>query len=163
MPRELLDNFLSKNSDFPNEDLKRLRSEFLGFTDPVICSKNRPYITNHTNMMQGILHYTSSIYHCAHLEAFVKELESAFPDICTSFEVSSDDEGMKMTLSAATADELIIKARKFRQLFPVIKNSVDMKFGVRTSWVKSTLSVSPLYEFNSMFYLRNTAAVPFIK
>lgn len=163
MPRELLDNFLSTDSNFPNEDLKRLRAEFLGQTPPLICGERRPYITNHTNMMQGILHYTSSLYHCAHLEALCFELTARFKDLVCSFEVSSDDEGIKMTMGGHDLEALKKNAKLFKESFPIIKNSVDLKFGIRTSWVKSTLSVSPLFEFNSMFFLRNTAAVPFIK
>jgi len=44
-----------------------------------------------------------------------------------------------------------------------IKQAVDRKFGVKTSWEKTTIAVEDVYEFNSLWYFGNTTVSPLIK
>ena len=87
-------------------------------------------------MMQGILHYTSSAYHIAHLEVLKEALEM-MGDLSVryivDFEVSSDDEGILITIMSDTLEKLKEHCRDFRERFMLTKQAVDYQFGVRHS------------------------------
>jgi hypothetical protein len=128
------------------------------------CKKDGRTFKNETNMMQGILHYTSSLFHLCHLTAFKDAIEKLKleADVVVSFECSSDDEGILITY-IGEKNSVLRSVAKFLRVAVKLKNYVDDLFGVRTSWEKSTLSVSEIFEFNSKFLFGNTLAEPLIK
>jgi hypothetical protein len=157
LPRSALKSFYYTDSILSEPSVQKLKEE--------IKSGNKPYFKMATNMMQGILHFTSSLYHCAHLEVLKRKLEEEFNqyDPLIEFQVSSDDEGILVTLGSDDHRDLEEACRRFLKRFKTIKHSVDLKFGVRTSWEKSTLTHRDIYEFNSKFLFGNSLATPLIK
>jgi hypothetical protein len=80
-----------------------------------------------------------------------------------SYEISSDDEGILMTITSETRQNILKVLASSQEMFSRIKMSVDKLFGIRTSFAKSTLSISSVFEFNSQFWMRNTIASALIK
>jgi hypothetical protein len=165
-PKELLNSFLKHSeSKLYDPNVWKFKQGFLGNEDNSFSKKHRPYVTNTTNMMQGILHYTSSLYHLVHMEMLIEQLIISFnritnSEVIISHEVSSDDEGM---LISFVDNDLKSHAKKLIDTFWSVKLSVDNIFGVRTSIEKSTLSINAIYEFNSIFYMVNNVISPAIK
>jgi len=95
-----------------------------------------------------------------------KTLESHAASIGMSihvrFQASSDDEGVMVTLWSYTSD-FKMKSKIFLNDMKCIKQAVDRKFGVKTSWEKTTIAVEDVYEFNSLWYFGNTTVSPLIK
>jgi hypothetical protein len=87
-----------------------------------------------------------------------KGLEAKF-----SYEVSSDDEGVLFTVLSDDKSKLITMVRELMINISSMKSTVDSLFGVKTSFEKTTISISEIFEFNSCFYLMNTIASPKIK
>jgi hypothetical protein len=166
LPKALIKSFLKVSNELTDKNLMRLRDEFTGKSKTVLCEQFSTHITNVTNMMQGILHYLSSAYHCSHLEvltALLENLSTQEVKVLVDFEVSSDDEGLMISAVSDNKEELLKFTRHLRSDFFCIKETVDALFGVRTSWQKSTLNCSPIFEFNSTFRAYNNVAQPLIK
>jgi hypothetical protein len=166
LPKELLKSFMTKSNILADDNLMRLRDEFRGAIEPNLMYHNSVYMTCISNMMQGILHYTSSVYHACHLEVLQSIIESHSTlkvKVLMDFEVSSDDEGILISMLSDDEHELRSFASTYPLLFRTVKHSVDLQFGVRTSFEKSTLSCSPIFEFNSIFKAYNNTSVPLIK
>jgi hypothetical protein len=167
LPKALLKSFLKTDTILSDPNLQRLKQEFKGkIPANVLSRQNGVYMTCISNMMQGILHYTSSVYHCCEMELLQEKLESLSTNdvkLLMDFEVSSDDEGILISLLSDNEDALKSYASTFKGVFLTMKTSVDAQFGVRTSHEKSTLSISPIFEFNSIFKARNNTAIPLIK
>jgi hypothetical protein len=156
LPRSALKSF-TVESELYDPGVNRLKNE--------VIKSNRPYFTMHTNMMQGILHFTSSLYHLCLMEMFREKIREQFADceLCMNFQVSSDDEGVMLTIGHNNKEVLVENARVMQNKFMVIKNTVDHLFGVRTSWEKSTFTNRDIYEFNSKFTFGNEVSSPLIK
>lgn len=170
MPRDLVESFLkSKKSNLSDYEVGKLREEFLGFSPNVVTDGPfLPYINNSSNMMQGILHYTSSLLHTCYTVMLKRIMEMIVSKtgntlIFTS-QVSSDDSGILATIlikdESKTPESL---SRYFDQSFQSAILSLDKCFSVRTSLHKSTMTFRPIYEFNSAFYSGNNYTNPLIK
>lgn len=165
LPRALLKQWLK--GDFCDSDkaAKKLEKEFRGLSEPRLMDAFRSWFSNESNMMQGIYHFVSTVYHLIHQEVLKKVIEEAFDEVevVVDYEVSSDDEGL--LISFLSSDESVIRkaCKQLTKTWDAIKASVDQLFGIRTSFEKSTFSWSDLFEFNSKFYIRNTVANPTIK
>jgi len=166
LPRETVEMFLSNpGSELTSESVNQLKKIFYGeaaeFMAPHHCS-----VQAKTDMMQGILHYPSSLYHILHMEYLQNLIENWAAKkeikVIMSFEVSSDDEGILITLTGARSS-VSSMAKELRSLYPRIKQTVDALFGVRTSFEKTTFSFTEIFEFNSKFYIGNTVVSPLIK
>jgi hypothetical protein len=169
MPKALIESFYKTTNpeSYVNDELNRLRKEFLGMNEPIVCAKDQPWVSCRTNMMQGILHYTSSLYHLCHLEVLSAKLKSLSDEkklkSINSFIVSSDDESILWTLADSNKITLSARSKDLFGSFKSIKTNIDLMFGVRTSWEKSTYTVREIIEFNSVFKVRNTTGSPLIK
>lgn len=138
--------------------------------------KNGSYISPTTGMMQGILHYTSSLMHLCFLHS-AKDLilrllkkkqgpRGMFHRM--SFVCSSDDSGLILTLfcsnrnlnyeeiKVTTAE--IITTERFLHALSYFCEYFDMKESV-----KSTVGLISYIEYNSEFLLKNTIGTPTIK
>lgn len=170
LPTKLLTQW-KRNLFIPEGNIKsvqKLEREFRG-ADVAFLMKEEgsPIMINESNMMQGIYHYLSSVYHSIHLmflKAYtLKLLENHSEDVIFDFEVSSDDEGIMISVFHSSKEDLKKVCVLLEREWPRIKNTVDKLFGIETSFEKSTYSWSDLFEFNSKFYVGNTIASPLIK
>jgi hypothetical protein len=101
LPSKLLDLF-ENNRDIESFDpsMVELKRQYLGQSvhQDLVKVKNR-FLQNKSNMMQGILHYTSSIVHCGYIllwENYSKDrikhdLQNVTFDMKITSKVSSDD------------------------------------------------------------------------
>jgi len=165
LPEKLLSMFFSSpDTELSTESVDRLKKGFLHGSDPII-GKFKSCIHSRSDMMQGILHFPSSLYHILHLEYLAAAVRTTAPKetiAMMSFEVSSDDEGILVSyLGEKDACQRAIWGLQKR--WPRLKHSVDRLFGVRTSFEKSTFSTTELFEFNSKFYVGNSVTSPLIK
>lgn len=170
LPKALVESFYnSKKSNLKEYEVNKLREEFLGFSAPdVTDGQYMPYVNNASNMMQGILHYTSSLLHVAYSimlrTMFEKVVRKSGNSLVFSAQVSSDDSGILATvLIHDHTQDLQALATTLDVSFQRCIVSLDKAFSVRTSLHKSTMTYRPLYEFNSAFYSGNNYTCPLIK
>lgn len=123
------------------------------------------FITVESGMMQGILHYTSSLYHAAILmlrDKLWRQVRDELSITCVSMDLVSSDDSSRMTdvfsndLSSykgaiiwAKADHCSIKW--FSNLFGIFLSP------------KSTLACNGIMEFNSEFFFRASLCRPTLK
>nr|WPR18863.1 MAG: RNA-dependent RNA polymerase [Phenuiviridae-like virus 1] len=130
------------------------------------------FVRLQTGMMQGILHYTSSLLHLTFLNATTslvpKVLHRTFPDYkfkCTQV-CSSDDSASILSAmsppncSKLTTEMITIFGRTARMLH--VLDSLAPYFCMETSPKSNTANLDNI-EFNSEFIFKNTMAVPIIK
>nr|APG79293.1 RNA-dependent RNA polymerase [Hubei bunya-like virus 1] len=120
---------------------------------------NKTFIETQTGMMQGILHYTSSLYHSVLLN-YVSHLtmnlsrNKAFrlsTSVLVSHMQSSDDSAMLIS-GGASDDKGSINFLKFARVCFYIKDFLSLMFGVYRS-IKSTSQLLKTLEFNSEFFV----------
>jgi hypothetical protein len=165
LPKQLIEMFLSRpDSILSSPSVNELKRQFL--SGGSLINKFGTAIHAETDMMQGILHYPSSAYHLAHMEflsAVIKDWSlKQGVEVVVSFEVSSDDEGLLISFCGEKS-VIHLVSKRFTKVYPHIKHTVDVYFGVRSSFEKTTFSFADLFEFNSKFYVGNTVSSPLIK
>jgi hypothetical protein len=165
VPKDLLLKFLdSPNQPTYNESIKELRSQFLGVSEhDDLINVGEIYVKNTCNMMQGILHFTSSLYHVA-IDEYSSDMSRAmikrnFPSskIFITSKISSDDSGREVSVSYKTEED----KRKLKfLLIGCSKASGKMyKFAGAKDSIKSTRALTNgIYEFNSVWKMMNTLA-----
>lgn len=167
IPRQAVEMFLANaQSDLSSAGTDSLKEAFLGLEDNGLCDPGSPYIKASVDFLQGILHYPSSFYHVCHLEYLCETIRSwarqGGVEAKVSFEVSSDDEGLLISLygESKKVDEM---TRKLYGLYSRLKRTVDLLFGLKSSFEKTTITLMEIFEFNSKFYIGNTIVSPLIK
>ncbi|UHK03194.1 MAG: RNA-dependent RNA polymerase [Hangzhou phenuivirus 2] len=124
------------------------------------------FLSIRTGMMQGILHYTSSLLHTMLQEFYRKKcltyliaIKKEGP-VCTVMQ-SSDDSSVLLTIPIT--DKLTISmALKLSNLLFKFKNGLSRYLGIYKS-VKSTQNTPYVMEFNSQFYFDDSKYHPYIK
>jgi len=170
LPRTAVEMFYSSpDSELSDKGADWAKELFLGLDEDPVMKRGVPIMHLKTDMLQGILHYQSSIYHVCHLEYLKSMIESWVAResrgevrVIFSFVVSSDDEGILITLLGPPANTKLI-ARRLSKMWPRIKRSADALFGLTTSSKKTTVTWADWFEFNSKFYLGNSVVSPLIK
>jgi len=175
---ELPSNLLKLYADKPeinsiDESMKELKHQFLGISSySDLLDPGSRMLKNKSNMMQGIMHYTSSLIHSAYmlmLENFnVSYIRSVMYshkienyNYKVTSKVSSDDSSMIQSL-IYPADEKNFK--HYLCVLSELKSSVYHMFTAKQSYEKSTTcSMSGVEEFNSVWYYKNTVLSPIIK
>jgi hypothetical protein len=169
LPPQTLMQFISgRAGELTSENAGKLRDEFTGKSTPrLLRSARSPNVDLQSDFLMGIFHYPSSVYHLAHLHLVVETIKSLMNSVgcavVASFEVSSDDEGLLVTIAADSLEDLKRHIKTLMSNFKHVLATVDKYFNVKTSFEKTTVSGSELFEFNSKFYVRNTVASPLIK
>jgi hypothetical protein len=151
------------------EASEKIKRELIGRdADREYLVDNGTRVTCYANMMQGILHYTSSLAHTGSIRLFCKLMgefiKKATDDKChviMSYECSSDDKGILMTLLADEDD--MPKIDIVRRAWAKVSSRVDESYGIKTSKEKTNFTVTSLFEFNNIFYCGNSIAVPISK
>uniref|UniRef100_A0AAT9JAF3 RNA-directed RNA polymerase L n=1 Tax=Macrotermes natalensis phenuivirus 1 TaxID=3133464 RepID=A0AAT9JAF3_9VIRU len=155
---ELLNKFWTTSKVYKNKmGMNRRKGQYLNLT---------------TGMMQGILHYTSSLLHLTYLTSFkyfsLKYLKVAHPShkFLISQVCSSDDSATILTVMTESDKDRISKedVKAFFECDIVLEANTYFcnAFCMRES-DKSTTSVYDYVEFNSEFLFKNTLAIPTIK
>nr|QWX94187.1 RNA-dependent RNA polymerase [Gonipterus platensis bunyan-like virus] len=150
------------------------------FWNPGKSGKGRQYIQKRcasfvnltTGMMQGILHYTSSLLHISYLTVgkyyTLKTMKTLYPTwtVMMTQVCSSDDSATILSLFTSVEPENL----KRKELVAVLDAEIILHtltkfceyFCMRES-DKSTIALNDYVEFNSDFLFKNTIAKPLIK
>ncbi|AEL29642.1 polymerase [Chagres virus] len=130
----------------------------------------RTYLTTKTGMMQGILHFTSSLLHTLHQE-FIRSLtfkvfnskvhpEMSHKMVCDMMQGSDDS---SMMLSFPSRDEsTIAKCKVAASLCFRLKKKLGIYIGIYPS-EKSTSNTDFVMEYNSEFYFHSQHVRPTIR
>lgn len=148
-------------------------------------------MANRTNMMQGILHHTSSLLHAAFLTDTTKTMKMVlkshlsgltgkyadirYGEVVSHSMVSSDDSGIILSVPVAklrNPDNL--QQRRMNAVMKQIDDNMTMLgvkleeskrlIGAKVSYEKTTLfSRNDMFEFNSQFWFRGKIYHPLIK
>lgn len=186
-PTSVLKQYLlHMNRTVTEEGMRKFKMCFLGKENHSIIEERGTILKILTGMEQGILHYTSSLVHCA-VKALLKEQEiklmktvnlKYFPERKMRFfktdKQSSDDFSdirslaiQKITeeINEKEAEQILIeKCSKVLVMLEYAQESFVNYFTIKESREKSTPSAfNYLEEFNSLWFLSNTLLSPIIK
>jgi len=153
-----------------------LRRELNGESSKHVVDSGAGILNIENDMMMGILHYPSSVYHLAYSELFVylvshgvRKMMSRMgmddSELVMGFEVSSDDEGYRLWVRMPEPDvmEASTFARVIGEYMKKTMVEMDLLFGIKTSWEKTTLAYTNMYEFNSTFFSGRSPVEPVVK
>ncbi|UXD80034.1 putative RNA-dependent RNA polymerase complex [Linepithema humile bunya-like virus 1] len=139
---------------------------------PIFDDQMSNCVRLNTGMMQGILHYTSSLLHLTFLHSSNKImptiLRSWYPEngFIMSQICSSDDSATMLSIFSPTnhliLDNVFVKVCCMASLALESLSSICAYFCMQES-VKTTSSLIDYVEFNSEFMFNNTIAMPVIK
>lgn len=177
LPYLLLHQFIIKPEIFNYDPgMVELKKQFLGLSQShdLINSPLSIFLNNVSNMMQGILHYTSSLLHASYIlsmsamnKSFVMALKGhgLLPQnvrLIQTSKCSSDDSSVIRTMIYEGVDSYIVA-------FVLTIMSLAKKNGyhlcdVEQSKPKSTSeSFSAIEEFNSIWHVSNNLMTPLVK
>jgi hypothetical protein len=171
LPRQFVKScFDNPDTVLINEMAETIKRELLSQTG----TENK-YVTEEgtrvsclANMMQGILHYTSSLAHTSSLRLFCKlmtesieRLKGGSVHVVMSYECSSDDKGVLMTMISKR--DKMPDLELVKKLWRAISRKVDRSFGIKTSDEKTNLTATSLFEFNNVFYCGNSISTALAK
>jgi hypothetical protein len=177
LPKELLDLF-AENPDIDSYDdnMNELKEQFLGISEVNdIIMPFKMLMTNRSNFMQGILHYTSSLIHAGHMLWVSSVIKKMFhkhfsddeykPRMITTTKVSSDDSSRISTIvSSNPGIEARIRYRKFLLWTTCFIETTYPLFTALLSDEKSSTGIlCMIEEFNSYWTIVNTVCTPKIK
>lgn len=173
LPKELLDLFtLHPEVDSFSENINELKRQFLGVSDhDDLVDKHKCSLKNRSNMMQGIFHYTSSLYHAGFLlhwsnfasKIIHKRLKNQIKDHVITTKVSSDDSSVLISTRFRNYKDRPVINKVFLSL-TILKKRLYKYICCKQSEEKSTVGVYwTIEEFNSTWLMRNTLVMPLIK
>jgi len=175
IPDDLLNMFLKNQGvdSITKPELNELKKQFLGrVKESDLCNHNSRYLKNRSNMMQGVLHFSSSLIHSAAMLWLIKKIrgqfKNLFPKDCKIFltsAVTSDDSGLLATILIPKEDQSSVKlVRTFSEIIKEDYKKTYTLFAMKSSLEKSTYNCTcGVYEFNSHWFVRNTSINPLIK
>lgn len=171
LPESVIE-LLKKGTELTNPTYTKLLEEYRGMSPsdnlPVLDKAGSKFLNIQTGMMQGILHYTSSLLHLATVTVtrsiLIDYLPALKKQVSVTSVVSSDDSATIFTTIVprsttvtvakhlkAQMDILMVAAEEFSRWFCLLPS------------VKSVLACSHFVEFNSEFIVANNLVVPLIK
>ncbi len=171
---ELIKIFLQNESnDFGDSITGRMKDAYLGLTQERWIEKGKSYIETETGMMQGILHYTSSLFHTIYQEwlqdYFTRDLKLAVSKFVPSIHLkkktpivnvmqSSDDSAVLISFPTGDTvmEEQLVIACNF--LFK-LKANLGKYIGIYDS-IKTTAGTLEVLEFNSEFFFSDSQIRP---
>jgi hypothetical protein len=188
LPHQLLDLY-DKHPDISgfDEGMQELKKQYMGISEyDDLLNPGSRMLKNRSNMMQGILHYTSSLLHSSFMYTWEKAvnpmafsmitqnfgLERNAVEIISTTKVSSDDSSCILTVvcdreSKQDDPKMRISTKALQimlSIFTEMKGTMYPLFCSKQSKEKSsTSSHSNLEEFNSLWYYKNTLITPTIK
>jgi hypothetical protein len=179
LPHQLLELFIKHDEIRGFDDgMNELKDQFFGLSDDKdLLETGSRMLKNRSNMMQGILHFTSSLLHAGYMLSWRKYtilchkeiMKRTFPMLENNFKliittkVSSDDSSSLITM---IYDENYTD-RKFGGVLTLcseVKTKMYNLFCAEHSEQKSTKTcLSNIEEFNSIWHYKNTILLPVIK
>ncbi|DAZ90970.1 RNA-dependent RNA polymerase [Aphalara polygoni bunya-like virus] len=123
------------------------------------------YITIESGMMQGILHYTSSLFHCGLLmlrDGLWRYLAREMGIHSSTTDMVSSDDSSRMTDIFCSTPEQYKRAKIFARADHMAIDGISKYFGVWMS-PKSTMCCNGIMEFNSEFFFRASLYRPTLK
>lgn len=167
--QRLLDIFTKfSTSTFTQETMNQMKEGFWGKLKNHWSKPNKRYIETTTGMMQGILHYTSSLFHTLYLTYLTNHIKFYIEDymkkegyndkVVISFMQSSDDSAVMISFPNydASAAGLMFQ---LTAIFFNWKKTFSPFFGIYDS-IKSTTQTPYMVEFNSEFFFFNNLFRP---
>jgi hypothetical protein len=158
-PLQFAANFLSNQSTKSNKIYKRLQSDFLSGTGLFEQAKNNKMIIR-SGMMQGILHYTSSICHAVVQIAMAMVIKvhmknKKFQGTLTTIQ-GSDDSAALLSIKGPVTDTTI----RFATTMLNWKERVSRWFSIYTSRAKSAIGTLDIVEYNSEWFVKTSVIKP---
>jgi hypothetical protein len=190
LPHQLLELYDLHPDEVGFDDgMKELKRQYMGVSSHNdLLDPGSRMLKNKSNMMQGILHYTSSLLHSAYLYSWEKytveylsrsmireySLTPKEFNIVSTTKVSSDDSSCIISIiyekepAKATTKQILNATVKNTQFIMSIYTEAKAKlyplFCSKQSEEKSSTSAhSYIEEFNSLWYYKNTLLTPVIK
>nr|APG79273.1 RNA-dependent RNA polymerase [Hubei bunya-like virus 13] len=170
--------------DLSSETFQAIKTAYYGgkISGPGIFRKKRsPFLNLTSGMMQGILHYTSSLLHLTFLglnKMYMKQILKGIGQIVDKIQskkvkkirvlissvCSSDDSATILTLFGES-DVFVERDKFFLRWASILMNAsvYFCRFFCMEESDKSAIAGFNTVEFNSEFILQNTLAVPYIK
>nr|WAK75708.1 MAG: RNA-dependent RNA polymerase [Phenuiviridae sp.] len=148
---------------------QRMHAAYNGNAEERWLKKGEAFITTETGMMQGILHYTSSLMHTLFLELYrdfslkrmTKECLEAGDRAHMDILQSSDDSSVLLSFPSEPRDSSL-KCRYFALILFEFKKRLGRYIGIEAS-PKSTSGTPFMVEFNSEFFFHNNHYRPEIR
>lgn len=187
VPKGMLDDFIDnskKGIRSMTDSTNLMKDEFRGDSKTCILMRiHRVYLMNVSNFMQGINHYTSSLYHAGHALYMMKLSKKIGLFLCDknlkdrsyympeTWKVSSDDSSIIRTILIRTVgldsnqiSQLRMKAAMIMTFISILEKNLAREACMVLSVPKSTCcNLSGIEEFNSIWLVRNTIIMPRIK
>nr|WPR16587.1 MAG: RNA-dependent RNA polymerase [Spider peribunya-like virus 2] len=176
LPKELLDLFKMHMDVMSTlECMNILKAEYLQNPEErwLLAFCGSRFLRNLSNMMQGVLHFTSSLLHAILILALAhwarqlirREVIIAIILIIITLKNSSDDSSASVTMAANPDHEVPLEnIVKFGTILLLLKGVIYPLICAKQSEEKSTVANAKMVEeFNSLWYYRNTLMVPSIK
>uniref|UniRef100_A0AAT9JFI2 RNA-directed RNA polymerase L n=1 Tax=Blattella germanica phenuivirus 1 TaxID=3133449 RepID=A0AAT9JFI2_9VIRU len=166
LPNGVLNLLLTKpETTFYNPMDQKLADGFTGRSKMRWISAGKHYITVESGMMQGILHYTSSLFHASVLmlrnNLFLAMCNNRGFQVITTDLVSSDDSA-RMTDCFANNESQLREVQTYVRADHMCIDTFGKYFGIWLS-PKSTQCSENVLEFNSEFFFRASLTRPTIK
>jgi len=178
LPDELLMKFSEHIETLSiDEGMKEMKYQFLdklGISEHDLIDYYGRFLKNLSNFMQGILHYTSSVCHCAHqsLVNFINllyfenakrlQLLPTNAKLWQSNKISSDDSSTLRTITDANIPDH--NWVTFLCFTSFVKGVAYTYLSIKRSEEKSTImGFTGIEEFNSMWFVNNTLVMPILK
>ncbi|CAM1312425.1 Uncharacterised protein at_DN2579 [Pycnogonum litorale] len=154
-----------KENDVGDSYFKRIHSCYKGESREPWMEPGASHITTKTGMLQGILHYTSSLFHTV-LQEYMKKITMAKLNkaigsegkVVVDIMQSSDDSGMMISAPTPTK-ELYLKMYAMSCACFHLKYELGKMLGIYNS-TKSTTGTVNIFEFNSEFFVHGSLLRP---
>nr|UGO57369.1 MAG: hypothetical protein [Riboviria sp.] len=170
-------NLLLSRTHMTSESYEALLLKFWRPLDPsvnasIVRSQCASFVNTTSGMMQGILHYTSSLLHLTFLQVgtycvlgTLRKMHPSYKFTMTQVCSSDDSASIVTVLTPPGVESMNIE--RYRPIYLTEKLLLSLTyfcqfFCMRES-DKSTISVPDYVEFNSEFIFKNTVAKPLIK
>nr|APG79237.1 RNA-dependent RNA polymerase [Beihai bunya-like virus 1] len=166
IPVDVINIFMNNESiTFSDKVHQRIFNVFKGIEKAPWLNPGEQWLQIRGGMMQGILHYTSSAFHCG-LQLYLEGLSRKYikvkhPELSLvwSHQTSSDDSGTIATLIGKITEQT-----KFElECLLFCKWALSELVAIYPSTEKSTPLTLNVYEFNSDFYVRKGRLKPTIR
>nr|WVD52801.1 RdRp [Wugcerasp virus 10] len=143
----------------------RIRAAYLGISPAKWLQTGNEYLQIESGMMQGILHYMSSLYHCGLLllrDSLWKSLIKTKDMTCRTLDLVSSDDSSRMTDVFTDSPKMLKMGKIYARADHLLIKDLSPYFGIHMS-PKSTYCSNGVMEFNSEFFFRASLYRPTLK
>lgn len=161
IPPELMEQMLYKDCNSQDPLYVMLHDVIVGKIKKPWRVGNEQYLTIRSGMMQGILHFSSSLLHTVVCDYFRDHVESSDwgGQMFVDYQVSSDDSGLVISQFSKNAEKSAPKVA----VMPYLMDEFGKLVSIIPSYEKSTYNTSVVYEFNSNFQVLADSVAPIIR